>query len=220
MFGARYSNGFLALVLCIISHTQTTMVVQAQSNGTCVCQPGVIEFTLDFALGCDNRTILPGLPGIEDAVCVVTSTGGSTTFDNVPVSVSTITVSEIDFMLSSLKMENFTGTFMSGDTFTYEAFSVTDTNSVANGTIPNGLQVAITGLNADNEEITNNIVVLFTNDCTIYPVLETDSTIGWASLVCTYIPPVMSQYINIFVISIFLTLGFILFLPTYPTHLF
>jgi hypothetical protein len=182
------------LVLCTISHTQTTMVVQAQSNGTCVCQPGVIEFTLDFALGCDNRTIVPGLPGIEDALCVVTSTGGSPTFDNVPVSVSAITVNEIDFNLNPLKTENFTGSFMSGDTFTYEAFSVTNTDSVANGTIPNGLQVSITGLNADNEEIINNFVVLFTNDCDIYPVLDTDSTIGWTSLVCTYIPHVMSRH--------------------------
>ena len=182
MFGARYRSGLIAFFVWTICDTYTVSV-HAQSNGTCVCQPGEIEFTLNFALGCDNRTILPGLPGIEDAVCVVTNTGGSTMFDNVPISVSTITVNEIDINLNPLRMENFTGTFLSGDTFTYEAFSVSDTDSVANGTIPYGLQVAITGLNDDDEEIINNFVILFTNDCTIYPVLDTDSTIGWATLV-------------------------------------
>lgn len=181
MFGARYSNAFLALFVCTVSDIHTT--VQAQSNGTCVCQPGEIQFTLDFAMGCENRTILPGLPGIEEALCVVTRTGGGTMFDMVPISASAITVNELDINLNPIKTVNYTGTYLSGDIFTYEAFSVSDTDLVANGTIPNGLQVSITGLNADNEEIINNFVVLFTNDCTIYPVLDTDSTIGWTALV-------------------------------------
>ena len=178
MFATRNCRSVLALFLWTICDTQK-LIVEAQSNGTCVCQPGEIEFTLNFALGCDNRTILPGLPGIEDAICVVTPTAA----DGVPISVSTIIVNEIDIDLNPLKTENYTGSFLSGDTFTYLAFSVTDSDLVMNGTIPNVLQVAITGLNADNEEIINNFVIIFTNDCTIYPVLDTNSTIGWVSLV-------------------------------------
>ena len=200
MFGVRYSNGFFALFLWTISDLYATVVVQAQSNGSCVCQPGEIEFTFDFALGCDNRTILSGLPGISEAVCVV-STNGTTIFDNVPISVSSITVSELDINLLPVKTTINASTYLSGDTFLYEAFSVSDTDSVRNGTIPTGLQVSLTGLNADNQEIINNVVILFTNDCSIYPVLDTDSTIGWTSLVCTCHPCYVSLemlFFNIF----------------------
>ena len=187
MFGARYSNGFLALFVWTTFLTQTTTIVQAQINGTCVCQPGAFQFTLDFALGCDNRTILSGLPGIEDAVCAVTTADSSIAVDNVPVSVSVITVTEIGINLEPIKTENITfpgSTYQSGDIFAYEAFSMSDVESVANGTIPIGLQVSITGRNANDEEIINKIVVIFTNDCAIYPVLDAGSTIGWVSLVC------------------------------------
>ena len=175
--------------------------VQAQSNGTCVCQPSEIEFTFNFALGCANRTILAGQPGIDDAVCVVLPIDDMV--DKVPISVSAITVSELDFNLdplNPLKTKNYTDIYLSGDTFTYESFSVSDTDSVENGTIPIGLQLEITGLNADNEVITNTFVIIFTNDCTIYPVLDTDSTIGWVSLVgnhltaCINVPKHFSNY--------------------------
>jgi hypothetical protein len=178
MFATRFGSGILALLLWTICDMHT-VVVDAQSNGTCVCQPGEIEFTLNFALGCANGTIVSGLPGIQEAVCVVTPTAA----DDVPISVSFITVSEIDIDFNPLKMENYTGTFLSGYTFTYSAFAATNSDVVMNGTLPNALQVAITGLNANNEEIINNLVIVFTNDCTIYPVLDVDSTIGWVSLV-------------------------------------
>ncbi len=182
MFNLRYSSYFVALSLWAICDT-LIVGVQAQSNGTCVCQPGEIQFTLDFALGCENRTIMSGMPGIEEERCVVTESGGLTVFDGVPVSVSSVTVTEVDFNLNVLRMVNYTDAFLSGDTISYVGFSVSDTDAVANGTIPNGLQVAITGSNADNEVIINNFVILFTNNCTIYPVLDTDSNIGWVSLV-------------------------------------
>lgn len=182
MFNLRYSSYLAALSLWTICDT-LKVGVNAQSNGTCVCQPGEIQFTLDFALACENRTIMSGVQGIEEERCVVTHSGGLMVFDDVPVSVSSVTVAEIDFDLNVLRMVNYTDAFVSGDTISYVAFSVSDTGAVANGTIPNGLQVAITGSNAANEVIINNVVILFTNDCTIYPVLDTDSSIGWVSLV-------------------------------------
>lgn len=211
MFATRYSSGILALFLWTICDTHK-VAVQAQTNGTCVCQPGEIVFTLDFALGCANRTIMSGQAGIEEAVCVVTPT----TTDDVPISVSAISVSEIGTDLNTLKMENYTGTFLSGDTFTYSAFAATDSDSVMNGTIPNVLQVKITGSNADNEEIINNFVIIFTNDCTIYPVLDADSTIGWVSLVGHqhYAPCQLSLSVFLTFISSFFSIPFHYLLST------
>jgi hypothetical protein len=184
MFGIRqrYLDRFAILFVATIYGFQNVLV-HAQ-NGTCVCQPGEIMFTLDLTLSCDNNTIVPGLPGIEDAVCFVT-TGGAVTMDEIPVSVSLITVTEVDRDINVLRSVNFTDAVATGDSFTYMSYSVTETDSVANGTIPNGLRVAIAGLNAANEEIVNNFVILYTNDCTIYPVLDTGSSIGWMSLVRT-----------------------------------
>jgi hypothetical protein len=147
-------------------------------SGTCVCQPGEITFALDISLSCDNSTIIPGLPGIEDALCTVTTDGNSSP-DDVPVSISSSTVSEIDSAKNELQTVTYNEAI-----FTYTSYAITDRESVTNGTIPKGLQVSIMGLNAAGEIIINNVVIVFTNDCTIYPVLESGSQIGWTSLVC------------------------------------
>jgi hypothetical protein len=155
-------------------------LIQAYNDTTCVCQPTEITFTVNKTLSCDTNTIVAGLPGIENAQCVVTTEGNSSP-DTVPISISMITVSEVD----SLKNVLLSVTYIQA-IFTYTSYAVTESESVANGVIPKGLQISTTGLNAAGETIINNVEILFTNECKITPVLEGGGQIGWTSLVRIY----------------------------------
>ena len=80
-------------------------VATAQGIGTqlCACQPTSYTFTLDFALSCDDRSIMNGVNGVSEAVCVVQDENRMNVNDPVPVIVSNILISELDQSLEILK---------------------------------------------------------------------------------------------------------------------
>jgi len=49
--------------------------------------------------------------------------------------------------------------------------------------LPRGIHFVITGLNAVEQTVVNTFIVLFDNDCGIFPLLTERQTIGWIILV-------------------------------------
>jgi hypothetical protein len=142
------------------------------STDICVCQPNSITFVLDFALTCDDRTILTGNPGIEEAVCLIFPDG----VDPVPVFLESVLIYETDLERNLINLVNYTKTFSSGDMITYDSLG---------GLISTGITLALNGVNADGEKVFNNFAILYTNECDVYPVLVDGDQIGWTKLVCT-----------------------------------
>lgn len=149
----------------------------------CNCQPGTLTLTIDYELTCEGRTIMTGDPGIDEAECLVFSQADPMVSDPLPVTVTSVYIVEFDVNLDTLKFTNITDTFESGDTLSYETFAVTDTDAVSAGQIASGIQVTLFGFNAAGDDLANAFVILYTNQCDIYPVLTSGSTIGWTSVV-------------------------------------
>lgn len=176
MFGLNRNVRWLSLIVLLLDASQLRLV---RAQGTCVCQPAQITFTLDFSLACDDSNVLTGDPGIEDAFCSVFPMND----DQTPVSVSSIGIVEVDTNFDVIKMVNYTDTYSTGDNITYVGYVVSNASSVESGTIPYSLQVTIVGENAVGDIITNSYAIVYTNDCTIYPVLDIGSQIGWTAVV-------------------------------------
>jgi hypothetical protein len=188
MFGThKRTRAWLVSVVVLSILGLQIRLIHAHNDTTCVCQPSDITFAVNKTLSCDTSTIVTGLPGIADTQCVVTTTGNSSP-DIVPVSISSITVSEVDSSNNVLQSIAYSDAI-----FTYTSYAVTKSESVANGVIPKGLQISTTGLNAAGETIINNVEILFTNECKISPVLESGSQIGWTSLVCITVSQILSR---------------------------
>jgi hypothetical protein len=154
-----------------------------QEIGTdiCACQPGSYDIALDFAMVCDDKNIVEG-PGITEVACVVEPPNVD---DPVIVEASEIQIVELDQNLEFIEESQITitDTFVNGDTVTYESFIASDPGSLLPSSIPAGLQLSVNGVNADGIELTNLWVVLFTNDCDSYPVIENGEQIGWTIFV-------------------------------------
>jgi len=147
-----------------------------QEIGTdiCACQPSSYDIVLDFDLGCDNTNVQG--PGIEETACIV---------DPPIVEASQIQIAELDQGLEVIEESKviLTDTFLNGDKVTYKSIIADDAGSLTPSSIPGGLQISVTGVNADGTELTNAWVVLFTNDCDSFPVIESGMQIGWTIFV-------------------------------------
>jgi hypothetical protein len=151
---------------------------------TCACQPQKYEFTLDFALTCKDS--LTEGPGIEQTACVVEPPDEG---DQVPINVTSIEIAEVDQDLQDLNPLTLEGDYENGFTFEY-------TSAIASGVtvLPKGIKMSITGTNADGIELINTWLILFTNDCSIYPVLTNGTQIGWTTLVRIFTIPWILYY--------------------------
>lgn len=156
------------------------------SGDVCNCQPGTLTLTIDYDMTCENSTIVTGDPGIKEARCLIFSQSDLMVTDPVPVSVDSVVIFELDANLDIVNTTTFNSSFASGDTVVYESFAVTNTDEVAAGRVPRALQVNVNGFNAAGDDLTNSYVILYTNECDIYPVLNAGSTIGWTSLVSCF----------------------------------
>jgi len=119
-------------------------------------------------------------PGIDEIACTVEPPNVDDPF---VVEVSDIVITELDQDLRPIKEETMTGTFEDGEVLTYES-NIADPEAITPTNIPGGLQISLTGVNAAGTELKNIWVVLFTNDCENYPVIESQMQIGWTVFVC------------------------------------
>jgi hypothetical protein len=151
----------------------------------CACFPSVYTFVLEFDQLCEETSI-PGA-GVDQTSCSVTPADASAEFsDEVPVAVSSIDVLELGLNLGVIATTQVTGSFRSGDSFTYSSVVSTPEGIdmvTERGVFPGGLQLNINGRNALDEFITNVWVIVFTNDCGIFPVISEGDQIGWTKFV-------------------------------------
>lgn len=139
----------------------------------CACSPSTYEFTFDFSLTCPR----PGgdyPPGIAEVTCFVTSFSAAVQ-DLVPVSVQGISIIEADLDRVPIAQSAIDGDFVSGDSFTYNSVAALGNSEE----IPQSIQLTITGTNAANFSLVQVWAIKFTNDCSIYPVLEVGQNYGW-----------------------------------------
>ena len=156
------------------------------TDAPCACQPSEYTITFDFAAVCDDKTIDVSVPGIAESICVVDSPiVGTKVTDPIPVTVSSILIAELDQDLQDLKQENFTGVFVNGDQVSYTSYTVEESGNISASDVPRGLQVTVFALNAAGEALVNRFVILYTNNCTDYPVLQEGMQIGWVVFVST-----------------------------------
>ena len=177
----RWMSSLFIAVLAIIVSEQTA---SAQTVGTdiCACQPSVYKLKLDFSLVCTDTTVAG--PGINNTACIVTSRDQNENVTNpFPVTVSEVQVLELGRNLKVVGNSVFSGTFFDGDEISYTSVTVEEPETINADTIPRGFQIFITGVNSDEEPLVNQLVITYTNDCGIFPLLEIGDLIGWVNFV-------------------------------------
>jgi hypothetical protein len=102
--------------------------------------------------------------------------------DKVPVTVTSIQILELNQDDQVLVQTNVIGAFSDGDNFTYTSITATDPNLNASS-IPRGFQLSITGRNKIDENIVNTWLIVYNNDCGIFPILFEGEHIGWTVFV-------------------------------------
>lgn len=177
----RLMRSLITAVLTVIVLEQTA---SAQSVGTdiCACQPSVYTFKLDFSLKCTESTVAG--PGINNTACIVTSRNQNENVTNpFPVTVSEVQVLELGRNLKVVGNSVYSGTYFDGDEISYTSVTLEEPETIDANTIPRGFQIFITGVNSDEEPLVNQLVISYTNDCGIFPLLEVGDLIGWVNFV-------------------------------------
>lgn len=149
----------------------------------CACQPAVYEFTLDFDLTCADLDV--GGPGISDTTCL-TELRGEENQDDAdlrPVTVSQVSIFELDQNLDVIAQTVKSGTFLSGSMFTYTSIIATEPDMLNPESLPRGLQVVFIGNNALNQAVVNTFAILYNNDCGVFPLLREGQIAGWSIFV-------------------------------------
>ena len=151
----------------------------------CSCQPAVYEFTLDFSLTCEDQNIEG--PGIQETECFISSLEGENTniTDLAPARVSAIQIIELDQNLRPLVQTPVAidGSFTDGQTFTYTSIIATGLDALDETQVPKGFMLVLSGTNAEDEFIGNTWIVIYDNDCSIFPILFEGQRAGWTVVV-------------------------------------
>lgn len=150
------------------------LAATAVAQDVCSCQPLSYTFTLDFSAVCEPGSRTTG--GFSDTICF--SEGG------VPTSVTQIVIEEQnqDPGLEPINTITIDETFSDGDSFSFDSILAQSSDPAL---IPGGLLVEMTGTNEDGDTVSNTWVAIFSNDCSIFPVLAVGDGFGWTSLVRT-----------------------------------
>lgn len=192
----------LPLIACLLSFL---LPVTAQSE-ECSCAPTSYRFTLDFNSACteynsteslaaaycdtevsgdaDTSDLKPVRPPRSrnwftlHGVWLGRHRLTRLSFRKPQVSVSVITVVELDENSVGIAQQNITYSLTDGDSFGYLSL-ISDGNS----TFPSAIQLNIYGENAAGDSIVNVIAVSFTKNCSAYPVFEEDYSLGWVKFV-------------------------------------
>ena len=124
-------------------------------------------------------------PGINETACLTEIRGQDEVPDEelVPISVQNVQIFELDQNLKVVAQTVREGSFVNGSNFTYTSIISTMTASLNPTSLPRGLQLVITGLNRNEETVVNTYIILYTNDCGIFPILTEGQTAGWTIFV-------------------------------------
>ena len=182
-----FTVAFLAVACWPQAGLQLAHAQEEDGGGSelCACTPSIYRFTLDFAAVCPPPGIEYGPEtGIDQWFCRTDADDDAVT-DLTPVSVTSYIVLELDKELQVIK-QFFRGDLdlQDGDTFEYTSVTA-GSGPVGPDDIPGAMQMALTGLNAQGDEVTSQWIVTFTNNCDVLP-FEEGNSMSWAIMVRTH----------------------------------
>ena len=123
-------------------------------------------------------------PGVvQPTACLTQKEGSIESADDTPVSVQSIQIVELDQNLKGVAQLVQNGEFADGATINYTSIIATQTDALNATSLPRGLQVLMSGENAAGQSLINTFIIIYTNNCSIYPVLEDNEVNGWAVFV-------------------------------------
>jgi len=180
------SSVALVLVSCLLG----TTVVEPQQVGVdiCACQPATYEFVFDFDLTCDDSNV--GGPGINASACVLNTDQDRNVTDFTPVIVTRILILELNQNFEVIAQTPIVDGFTNGQVFRYTSVIAGETSSIAPEDIPKGLQLSMAGRNGDEEDLVNFWLILYDNNCGVFPVVLEGQRIGWTIFGGLSSPPV------------------------------
>jgi hypothetical protein len=156
-------------------------VTDAQVGVTvCACQPDFYEFTLNFSLTCDDKDITRDMPGINDTSCRVSPVSDKNVTDQTPVVVTSVQILELGPPpdLAILFDTTIPLNLADGGKFNYTSVAATP-QKITPETLPAGLQLSINGRNRNEEDVLNYWLIVYDNDCGIWPLITEGQKIGW-----------------------------------------
>lgn len=168
---------FALFTLCLSTKAQEIGV------STCACQPATYEFTLNFDLTCANRDVQRGDPGIVDSACILNPQGSENVTDLVPLRVTEIQILELDQELKVVAQSTLRGSYLNGDVFSYSSITQTQPTMLNATSVPKGIQVFLTGRNAEEQDLVNFWAIVYDNDCGVFPLLNEGQQMGWTIFV-------------------------------------
>lgn len=198
----RNKANFLLSVVLLLLIVHCTNGQETEVGTTlCGCQPSQYTITLNLTLSCNDRTISPQTPGVNDTECIVESRGvaAENIPDPFPTFVTDIVIIELDQKFDPIGQLIYNDSYVDGDTITYTSVLADTTRVLNSSTLPRALQIASTGINADGQPLTNTWVILFSNDCSVYPVLQVGQQIGWTVFVSCRFCLDKSDVIHLFI---------------------
>jgi hypothetical protein len=138
----------------------------------------VFNFTFSYGSTCPGNVNLND--GIADSSCLVVAISETDPSDQVPVTIETITILELN-MNSVITKTTLQGPFEDGDTVEYA--SISSYRNLTETYFPSGLQVISQGLNVAGDTVINTWAIKYTGNCDFEPVFEEDAQIGWIEIV-------------------------------------
>ena len=148
----------------------------------CICSPSSYEMTFNFSHTCEDNSVQGN--GIILTDCAIAPFENENVTDLVPVSVGSIDLLELDISLERLSQSSQFGTFLDGESFSYNSIS-SDLSMINATAFPQALQISVIGNNADGETLFFAGLIVFETDCSaaLYPTLFENSSIGWITIV-------------------------------------
>ena len=180
----HFTLGSLLLAMILFS-TIPAATSQIIGVDICACSPSVYTFQLNFSFTCNEQTVSDN-PGVKDEDCFVQGLrqqDGVTDF--VPNKVSTFEILELDANQNIIQSGYYQQGYFDGAKISYTSITGKP-DAVQNLTVdqlPRGLQINIIAQNANEEDIINTWIVLFTNMCNAFPVFEVGDQDGWTLIV-------------------------------------
>lgn len=174
----------ILLVLMIIHATC------AQNDGVfgqtvCACTPRSYQFTFilnNETSSCLNNKIVGD--GVITTECSIAPFQNTTTpiTDLVPVAIDTIDILELDKDLVFIAQASKFGTYGNNDTFEYTSIT-SNLTSFNVSTTPKALQLSMLGKNTAGNDIFFQILIIFSTNCSTYPIIQPGTQLGWITLV-------------------------------------
>lgn len=190
----------LLLVVLLLGSVLPTAHSQTVGTEICACQPATYEFTLDFDLTCDDTNV--GGPGINASACVLNTDVELNVTNFRPNIVTTIQILELNQDFEVLAQTPLEGEFADGDTFRYTSIIAGQVGELDPADIPRGFQLSMAGRNSNEEDLVNFWLIIYDNNCGVFPVVLEGQQIGWTIFVSLHGTSYIANYHN-YLLTIF-----------------